>query len=40
MCELVDLQVTGLKRVRIGKLRLGRLPEGQWQYVDRQVFLK
>lgn len=34
MMELVDLQVTGLKRVRIGKLRLGNLPEGQWRFVD------
>lgn len=34
MMELVDLQVTGLKRVRIGKLRLGNLPEGQWRFVS------
>lgn len=34
MMELVDLQVTGLKRVRIGKLRLSDLPEGQWRFVD------
>lgn len=34
MCELVGLQVTGLKRVRIGKLRLGQLPEGEWRYVQ------
>lgn len=33
MMELVDLQVTGLKRVRIGNLRLGKLPEGQWRFV-------
>lgn len=33
MCELVDLKVLGLKRVRIGKLRLGDLPEGQWRYL-------
>lgn len=36
MMELVDLQVTGLKRVRIGNLRLGKLPEGQWRFVDPQ----
>ena len=31
MCELVGLQVNGLKRVRIGKVRLGSLPEGKWR---------
>lgn len=31
MCDLVGLRVTGLKRVRIGKVRLGQLPEGQWR---------
>lgn len=33
MCELVNLRVTGLKRVRIGQVRLGDLPEGQWRYL-------
>jgi 23S rRNA pseudouridine2604 synthase len=33
MCELVGLRVTGLKRVRIGKVKLGDLPEGQWRYL-------
>jgi 23S rRNA pseudouridine2604 synthase len=33
MCELVGLQVTGLKRVRIGKVMLGDLPTGQWRYL-------
>lgn len=33
MCELVGLRVTGLKRVRIGKIRLGDLPPGQWRYL-------
>ena len=33
MCEQVDLQVTALKRVRIGKILLGRLPTGQWRYL-------
>jgi len=33
MCEMVNLQVTGLKRVRIGKIRLGNLPEGKWRYL-------
>jgi 23S rRNA pseudouridine2604 synthase len=33
MCELVGLKVTGLKRVAIGKVKLGHLPEGQWRYL-------
>lgn len=33
MCELVGLKVTGLKRVRIGKVRLGDLPAGKWRYL-------
>lgn len=33
MCELVDLQVTGLKRVRMGRVKLGALPPGQWRYL-------
>lgn len=31
MCELVDLKVTKLKRVRIGFLQLGSLPVGKWR---------
>ena len=33
MCELVGLTVTGLKRVRIGNVRLADLPSGQWRYL-------
>jgi len=33
MCELVGLQAVGLKRVRIGKVMLGNLPEGMWRYL-------
>lgn len=33
MCELVGLTVTGLKRVRIGRIMLGDLPVGQWRYL-------
>jgi 23S rRNA pseudouridine2604 synthase len=33
MCELVGLDVLGLKRVRIGRVVLGRLPIGQWRYL-------
>jgi 23S rRNA pseudouridine2604 synthase len=31
MCELVGLQVTALRRVRIGRISLGALPPGQWR---------
>ncbi|MCO5114482.1 MAG: pseudouridine synthase [Bdellovibrionaceae bacterium] len=34
MCQLVDLQVIDLLRVRIGKLHLNDLPEGKWQFLD------
>jgi 23S rRNA pseudouridine2604 synthase len=33
MCELVNLEVLGLKRVRIGQVPLGNLPLGQWRYL-------
>ena len=33
MCELVGLKVSGLKRVRIGKVALGELPSAQWRYL-------
>jgi 23S rRNA pseudouridine2604 synthase len=33
MCELVGLRATGLKRVRIGNVKLGDLPQGQWRYL-------
>lgn len=33
MCELVGLKVSGLKRIRIGKVKLGDLPVGQWRYL-------
>jgi len=34
MCEQVELKVIGLKRVRVGNLKLGKLPEGQWRFLD------
>ena len=34
MCQLVDLEVTGLTRIRIGKVRLGRLAEGCWRTLN------
>lgn len=33
MCEAVGLHVTGLKRIRIGRVLLGQLPVGQWRYL-------
>ena len=33
MCEQVGFKVTGLKRVRIGSVSLGKLPLGQWRYL-------
>ncbi|MGY8905498.1 MAG: pseudouridine synthase [Burkholderiales bacterium] len=33
MCEQVGLQVTGLKRIRIGRVTLGDLPAGQWRFL-------
>jgi 23S rRNA pseudouridine2604 synthase len=33
MCELVGLHVVGLKRVRMGRVALGALPQGKWRYL-------
>lgn len=33
MCELVGLNVVGLKRIRIGEIMLGNLPSGAWRYL-------
>ncbi|WP_297750895.1 pseudouridine synthase [Hydrogenophaga sp.] len=33
MCEQVGLHVVGLKRIRIGRVVLGNLPQGQWRYL-------
>ena len=38
MCDAVGLFVTGLKRVRVGELRLGELEEGQWRFVKPEEF--
>ncbi|NDC05305.1 MAG: pseudouridine synthase, partial [Burkholderiaceae bacterium] len=35
MCELVNLEVIGLKRIRIGQLALGSLPVGQWRVLGK-----
>jgi 23S rRNA pseudouridine2604 synthase len=34
MCEAVGLKVRGLKRVRVGKIKLGHLPEGKWRFLE------
>ena len=34
MCELVDLRVSRLIRVRIGGVRLGRLEPGKWRLLQ------
>lgn len=34
MCELVDLDVTDLLRIRIGPLKLGDLQEGKWRALE------
>jgi len=33
LCAKVGLQVTGLRRLRIGRLALSSLPVGQWRYL-------
>jgi 23S rRNA pseudouridine2604 synthase len=33
MCDMCELRVTDLYRVRIGALRIGNLPEGQWRFI-------
>jgi 23S rRNA pseudouridine2604 synthase len=33
LCAKVGLQVTGLRRLRIGRLALSGLPAGQWRYL-------
>jgi 23S rRNA pseudouridine2604 synthase len=36
MCELVGLKVTALKRVRMGRVRLGDLPVGKWRLLGEE----
>jgi len=33
MCELVNLKVIKIKRVRVGNVLLGNLPEGKWRFL-------
>ena len=34
MCEAVGLKVVALKRIRIGRVPLAKVPEGQWRYLQ------
>ena len=34
MCEAVGLQVQAIKRIRIGRVPLAKVPEGQWRYLQ------
>lgn len=34
MCEAVGLQVVAIKRIRIGRVPLSKVPEGQWRYLQ------
>jgi 23S rRNA pseudouridine2604 synthase len=33
MCAQVGLRVTGMKRIRIGRIAMASLPPGQWRYL-------
>lgn len=33
MCQAVNLEILSLMRVRIGRVRLGKLPEGCWRFL-------
>ncbi len=39
MCGVVDLHISDLKRVRIGKIMLGTLREGQWRVLNKAELL-
>ena len=34
MCDAVGLAVVGIKRIRIGRVPLAKVPEGQWRYLQ------
>ena len=36
MCEMVDLEVTDLLRIRVGPIHLNNLPEGRWRMITNQ----
>lgn len=37
MCELVGLEISSLKRVRVGNIQLGSLPLGKWMVVFPEI---
>ena len=38
MCGLVGLQATAIRRLRIGRVGLSKMPEGQWRYLGAARF--
>jgi 23S rRNA pseudouridine2604 synthase len=34
LCERVGLEIKSMKRLRIGRVGMGQLPEGQWRYLQ------
>jgi len=34
ICAALGLELVGLKRLRIGRISLGKLPQGQWRYLQ------
>jgi len=34
MCEAVGLQVMAIRRIRLGRVPLAKVPEGQWRYLQ------
>ena len=34
MCEAVGLQMLAIKRIRLGRVPLAKVPEGQWRYLQ------
>jgi 23S rRNA pseudouridine2604 synthase len=36
MCEMVDLEVTDLLRIRVGPIHLNNLPEGRWRMITNE----
>lgn len=33
MCQSVEVQVLAMKRIRVGRVSMGKLPPGQWRYL-------
>ena len=33
LCEAVELEIVSMKRIRLGGVSLGKVPEGQWRYM-------